>query len=227
MRYESVREGVFLERPNRFVALVEVDGKPEICHVKNTGRCKELLVSGAKVYLAEAENPQRKTRFDLVAVWKGEVLFNIDSQAPNKVFGEWLESSGYFEDIKVVKPECTFGKSRLDFYFEYGNKKAFAEVKGVTLERDGCFLFPDAPTERGIRHLEELCTAVDKGFDAYAVFVLKARGARCFSPNRENHPEFADALKKAEEKGVRILALWCEVTRDSLRIEGFVPVELL
>lgn len=226
MRYDRVKEGVFLERPNRFVALVEVEGKVEVCHVKNTGRCKELLVPGAKVFLAESQNPQRKTKFDLVSVFKGDVLFNIDSQAPNKVFGEWLGSSGYFENVTFVKPECFFKKSRFDFYFEYGGRKAFAEIKGVTLESDGRFLFPDAPTERGVRHIEELTLAVEEGFDAFAVFVLKAKGAKVFSPNRENHPEFAEALKVANEKGVHIIALWCEVTENSLEIKDFVPVEL-
>ncbi len=226
MRYDRVKEGVFLERPNRFVALVEVEGKVEVCHVKNTGRCKELLVPGAKVFLAESQNPQRKTKFDLVSVFKGDVLFNIDSQAPNKVFEEWLESSGYFENVTFVKPECFFKKSRFDFYFEYSGRKAFAEIKGVTLEHDGIFLFPDAPTERGVRHIEELMLAVEEGFDAFAVFVLKAKGAKVFSPNRENHPEFAEALKVANEKGVHIIALWCEVTENSLEIKDFVPVEL-
>ena len=226
MRYDRVKEGVFLERPNRFVALVEVAGKVEVCHVKNTGRCKELLVPGARVFLAESQNPQRKTKFDLVSVFKGDVLFNIDSQAPNKVFGEWLESSGYFENVTFVKPECFFKKSRFDFYFEYSGRKAFAEIKGVTLEHDGIFLFPDAPTERGVRHIEELMLAVEEGFDAFAVFVLKAKGTKVFSPNRENHPEFAEALKVANEKGVHIIALWCEVTENSLEIKDFVPVEL-
>lgn len=226
MKYSRVKEGVFLERPNRFVAVIEIEGRQEICHVKNTGRCKELLVPGAKVFVEETDNPLRKTRFDLVSVFKGDVLFNIDSQAPNKVFGEWLQNSGYFENITFVKPECFFKKSRFDFYFEYSGKKAFAEVKGVTLERNGRFLFPDAPTERGVRHIKELEEAVTQGFEAYVVFVLKAKGSQMFAPNRENHPEFADALEKAEENGVRILALWCDVTKDSLKIEGFVPVEL-
>ncbi len=226
MEYGKVVKGRFLDRPNRFIANVEIDGKAEVCHVKNTGRCKELLIPGVDVILEEAVNPDRKTKFDLVAVWKNGVLFNIDSQAPNKVFGEWLKSSEYFPNMERIKPECFFGKSRFDFYFEYEGKRAFAEVKGVTLERDGKFLFPDAPTERGVRHIEELGLALEEGYEAYAVFIIQAKGARVFSPNRETHPEFADALVRAEKKGVRILCLDCRVTENSLAVDGFIPYEL-
>lgn len=223
MKYEKVIEGVFIDRPNRFIANIEINGKAEICHVKNTGRCRELLIPGAKVFVSESDNQERKTRFDLVAVLKGDVLFNIDSQAPNKVFGEWLEESGYFGNITFIKPECFYKKSRFDFYFEYNGRKAYAEVKGVTLERDGVFLFPDAPTERGVRHIEELCDAVGEGFEAYAVFVLQAENAKSFSPNAVTHPEFEVALKTAEKCGVKILCLVCDVTPGSLKISGFVP----
>ena len=223
MIYKNIVEGKFISRPNRFIANIEVNGKIEICHVKNTGRCKELLQSGARVFLSESHNPQRKTRYDLIAVYKGNILFNIDSQAPNKVFGEWLQESGYFKNITYVKPECFYKKSRFDFYFEYDGKKAFAEVKGVTLERNGVFLFPDAPTERGVRHLNELCEALDDGYEAYAVFILQAQGATSFMPNAETHPQFAEALSNAKQKGVKTLCLDCIVTADSLKTDRFVP----
>lgn len=223
MRYSKIKEGRFIDRPNRFIANIEIEGETRVCHVKNTGRCRELLVPGVTVFVEEAANPHRKTKYDLVAVYKGETLFNIDSQAPNKVFGEWLEESGYFENITYIKPECFFGQSRFDFYFEYEGKKAFAEVKGVTLEKDGVFMFPDAPTERGVKHLEELCLAVDEGYDAYAVFILQARGAEYFTPNAETHLQFAQTLKKASERGVKILCLDCNVEPCFLGINGFVP----
>ncbi len=226
MEYGRILSGTFIERPNRFIANVDIGGKSVVCHVKNTGRCKELLIPGAEVFLEEASNPMRKTGFDLVAVRKNGVLFNIDSQAPNKVFGEWLKDSGYFRNIEKIKPECFFGKSRFDFYFEYDGKRAFAEVKGVTLEREGSFLFPDAPTERGVRHIEELCSALDEGFEAYVVFILQAKGAKVFSPNKETHPEFAEALIRAEQRGVSILCLDCEVTERTLSVDEFVPYVL-
>lgn len=226
MKYRNIKEGIFIARPNRFIAHVEIDGKTQVCHVKNTGRCRELLVPGTKVFLEESDNPLRKTRFDLIAVYKNHVLFNIDSQAPNKVFGEWLAESGYFPNISHIKPECFYKKSRFDFYFEYDGKKAFAEVKGVTLENNGVFLFPDAPTERGVRHIKELCEALDEGYEAYAVFVLQAKGAEYFAPNAETHPEFAVAVKSAAEKGVHILCLDCIVEPDFLKIDGFVPKKI-
>ncbi|MBO5955363.1 MAG: DNA/RNA nuclease SfsA [Clostridia bacterium] len=226
MRYENVKEGKFLERPNRFIAYVEIGGEVQVCHVKNTGRCKELLVPGVRVLVQECDNPERKTKYDLIAVYKGDALFNIDSQAPNKVFGEWLKSGEYFKDITFIKPEKTFGSSRFDFYFEYGGKKAFAEVKGVTLERDGVFLFPDAPTERGVRHIKELIECKAQGYDAFAVFVVQAEGAESFVPNAETHPEFSEVLKRAEKSGVKILCLSCRVTENSLEIKGFVPTKL-
>lgn len=226
MRYERVKEGIFSDRPNRFIANIQIDGKTEVCHVKNTGRCRELLTPGAKVFVQKSDNPDRKTKYDLIAVYKGKRLINIDSQAPNKVFGEWLQRGGYFEKITAVKPECRFGDSRLDFYFEYGGKRAFAEVKGVTLEQDGVFMFPDAPTERGVKHIKELCRCVEEGYDAYAVFVIQAEQAEYFTPNRETHPEFADALNYAVESGVKVLCLNCCVTPDSLEIGEFVTIKL-
>ena len=223
MKYSNVTEGRFISRPNRFIANVEINGKQEVCHVKNTGRCRELLTPDATVYLSESHNPNRKTKFDLIAVCKGNILFNMDSQAPNKVFGEWLETSGYFPNITKIKPECFYKNSRFDFYFEYNGQKAYAEVKGVTLEHNGLFMFPDAPTERGVRHINELCDALEQGFEAYAVFILQANGAKSFSPNAETHPEFAQALKSAEAKGVKILCLDCKVTPSSLEADSFVP----
>ncbi|MBQ9756883.1 MAG: DNA/RNA nuclease SfsA [Clostridia bacterium] len=226
MIYENIKAGIFEKRPNRFIAEVFIDGKKEICHVKNTGRCRELLTKGARVVVTKADNPDRKTKYDLIAVYKGDVLFNIDSQAPNKVFFEWLKKTDYFGEITKIKPECRFGESRLDFYFEKDGKGAFAEIKGVTLERDGVFLFPDAPTQRGAKHLKELCACKGKGYDAYAVFVLQAEGAKYFLPNKETDPKFFAALKEAEEKGVEIIAVYCNVTEGTLEIAGFVEVRL-
>ena len=226
MKYSNILEGRFLDRPNRFIANIEIKGKKEVCHVKNTGRCRELLTEGARVFVQESQNPLRKTKFDLIAVYKNDILFNIDSQAPNKVFGEWLNTSGYFRNLTFTKPECFYKKSRFDFYFEYDGRKAYAEVKGVTLERDGLFLFPDAPTERGVRHLKELCEALDEGYETYAVFILQAEGAKMFSPNSETHREFAEALKYAKDKGVKILCLDCKVTPSTLEAKDFVPYEL-
>ena len=197
-----------------------------MCHVKNTGRCRELLIPGVRVFVQQTDNQARKTKYDLIAVYKGDMLVNIDSQAPNKVFGEWLQKGEYFKDITLIKPECRFGDSRLDFYLEYGKKCAFTEVKGVTLEQDGVFMFPDAPTERGIKHLKELCRCVDAGYDAYAVFVVQAENAEYFTPNRQTHPKFADELKYAADYGVKILCLSCAVTQGSLDIKDFVPIKL-
>ncbi len=227
MRYSNITEGIFLSRPNRFIAMVEIEGESEIGHVKNTGRCKELLVPGVRVVLEKSGNPDRKTAYDLVAVYKdNKELFNIDSQAPNKVFGEWAKESGYFGELSVLKPETTFGKSRFDFYMESDNNKIFAEVKGVTLEKDGVLLFPDAPTERGVKHIYELCEAVKQGFEAYAVFVVQTENALYFTPNRETHPEFAEALEEAEKRGVKIICLNCKVKPDELKINKFVEVRL-
>ncbi len=226
MRYENVKDGIFLERPNRFIAYVEIEGKSQVCHVKNTGRCKELLVPGVRVVVQECDKPERKTKFDIIAVYKGDILFNIDSQAPNKVFGEWLKNGGYFENVTLIKPEKTFGSSRFDFYFEYEGKKAFAEVKGVTLEREGVFLFPDAPTERGVKHINELIECKAQGYEAFAVFVVQAERAEYFVPNVETHSEFAQALKRAEKSGVKILCLCCRVTENSLEIRDFVSVKI-
>lgn len=224
MKYTSIKEGVFLSRPNRFIANVLIDGSIEVCHVKNTGRCRELLYEGARVFLEKSQKPSRKTKYDLVGVYKGEVLFNIDSQAPNKVFGEYIKA--LFEDVKFIKPECKYKNSRFDFYVEYGDEKAFIEVKGVTLEENSVMLFPDAPTERGVKHLKELCDCVKEGYGAYAVFVIQADAGDYFTPNEKTHPEFARALSEAEKCGVKIIALRCKVDKDSIIIKDMMDVRL-
>lgn len=224
MKYENIRKAVFIERPNRFIAYVDIDGKRELCHVKNTGRLGELLVRGAIVYVQKTDNPDRKTLYDLISVEKDGKIINIDSQAPNKVFGEWIES--YFEGISYVKPEARFGKSRFDFYAETADRKIFVEIKGVTLLKDGVALFPDAPTERGIKHLNELCECVAKGYEAYVFFVVKAEGVYDFAPNCATHPAFAEALINARQNGVEIRAVNCRVGKDSLKIDDIINVKL-
>lgn len=226
MKYKNIKKGIFIDRPNRFIANVKIDGKVEAVHVKNTGRCKELLVPGVTVFVQEFENTSRKTKFDLIGVCKGKELYNIDSQAPNKVFGEWILNSKYFGDINVIKPECRYGDSRFDFYLETDNSKIFVEVKGVTLEENGVLLFPDAPTERGLKHINELCKCIDDGYEACICFVVQTEKVEYFTPNRDTHMAFAEALLKAEEKGVKILCVNCRVREDSLEINEFVDVVL-
>lgn len=226
MRYKNIKKGIFKERPNRFIAYVEIDGKIEVCHVKNTGRCRELLIPDAEVYLEESDNPSRKTKYDLVAVWKYGLLFNIDSQAPNKVFGEWLSTTDYFGEITHIKPEFQYKSSRLDFYAETKEKKILIEVKGVTLEKEGVLMFPDAPTERGIKHIKELIGASAQGYSSAVAFVIQTECAKYFTPNKDTHPEFCRVLKEAQGKGVEILALCCDVLPDRLSIREFVPIKL-
>lgn len=226
MIYKNIKTAKFLSRPNRFIAHIEIDGKTEICHVKNTGRCKELLVENATVFVEESVNPNRKTKFDLIGVLKGDRLINMDSQIPNKVFSEWVQSSGFFENIKLLKSEKTFENSRFDFYIETEKDKIFVEVKGVTLEENGVVLFPDAPTERGVKHINELCRCVQQGYKAYIFFIIQMDNVKYFTPNRKTHPQFADALKAAQEKGVNIVALDCKVTENSIEAGGFVEVKL-
>jgi len=219
MRYENITKGSFIDRPNRFVAHVEINGKVEAVHVKNTGRCRELLISGAEVYLTEPGTPGRKTRYDLVAVRKGTgILFNIDSQAPNKVVKEWLAGQAF---DKIV-PEHTYGNSRIDFYMERSNQKYLMEVKGCTLEMDGIGYFPDAPTERGVKHLHELIRAAGEGYKAIAAFVIQMDDVTEVRPNTATHPEFAAAFAEAVAAGVQILMLPCNVEPDRLEIrKGF------
>ena len=226
MEYQHIKQGYFLNRPNRFIAHVELDGEEVVCHVKNTGRCRELLTPRAVVYLEESDNSNRKTRYDLIGVEKGERKINMDSQAPNQVFGEWARGGGFRSDLRKLQSETTYGNSRFDFYWESSEKRGFVEVKGVTLEEDGVVLFPDAPTQRGIKHLEELVAAKAAGYDAAVCFVIQMEGVKCFRPNDRTHPEFGAALRKAAQAGVEILAVDCTVERDSLQIRGRVPVEL-
>lgn len=231
MKYKKIVEGVFISRPNRFIAQVLVDGKEETVHVKNTGRCRELLVDNAKVYLSVSDNPARKTKYDLVAVEKvtdrGVILINMDSQIPNDVVSEWLPHSGLFSNNAIIRREYTFGKSRFDFFVEDDDRKAFIEVKGVTLENDGIVSFPDAPTERGVKHVEELISALEKGYESYIIFVVQMKGVTEFRPNRERHPEFADVLKKAHQAGVKIIALDCIVSPDAMKIDSEIKVNLI
>ncbi len=224
MNYNNVVKGEFQDRPNRFIANVIINGKTEVCHVKNTGRCKELLVKGATVYLQKSDNPNRKTQYDLIAVQKGERLINMDSQIANDVAVEYIFE--LFDNITFVKPECKYGNSRFDIYVETKTDKIFVEVKGVTLENDGVVRFPDAPTERGIKHLKELQKAVTEGYKAYVLFVVQMDNVQHFEPNRDTHPEFAETLKEVSEKGVNVLAYQCEVTPESIKIKKPIPVKI-
>ncbi len=230
MRYGSIKQGIFLSRPNRFIAHVEVAGEPVVVHVKNTGRCKELLVPGAVVWLEESDNPARKTRYDLIEVEKkvaqGTLLVNMDSQAPNRIFQEWAEQGRFCPDLTLLRPETTWGKSRFDFYWEAGERKGFVEIKGVTLERNGWARFPDAPTLRGVKHLEELIMAKRAGYEATVCFVIQMAGMRAFSPNDETHPEFGAALRRAKAAGVDILAYGCQGEPGRVEMAEPVPVIL-
>lgn len=230
MKYSSAIEGVFVSRPNRFIAKVTVDGREETVHVKNTGRCREILTEGSRVYLCKADNPERKTKYDLIAVEKpvndGTLTINIDSQIPNAAAEEWLRKGTLFSKDAVIRREVFFGRSRFDFYIEDGERKAFLEVKGVTLENDGVASFPDAPTLRGIKHLEELCECVSQGYEAYILFVIQMKGIHLFRPDRQRHPEFADALKNAADSGVKILVRDCVVTPDSIVIDKDISYEI-
>ena len=224
MKYERITSGVFLSRPNRFTALVKINGEVQTCHVKNTGRCKELLVNGAHVILQENSAPHRKTKYDLISVYKGDMLVNMDSQIPNRVFGEYLPRM--FKDITLIRPETVYGSSRLDFYIEADGRRIFAEVKGVTLEERGRALFPDAPTQRGIKHIRELMHAKEEGFDAYIVFIIQMPGIKSFSPNDKTHPQFGQVLRLARDAGVEIIALCCNVTEDEITPDNMVNIIL-
>ncbi len=225
MYYTNMVPGVFLSRPNRFIAHIEVQGKEEICHVKNTGRCRELLPPGAKVFCQRADNPNRKTQYDLIAVLKGNRLINMDSQAPNKAAEEWLRSGGLGQ-ISQLRPETTFGKSRFDFSFQKEGKPCFLEVKGVTLENDGICAFPDAPTQRGARHLQELTQLAQDGYGAYVLFVIQMKNVNYLHPNDATDPAFGKALREAQQSGVQILAMDCTVTEDTMTLHAPVEVRL-
>lgn len=230
MKYKNVIEAKFISRPNRFIAYCEVDGKKETVHVKNTGRCRELLVPDSTVYLAVSDNPERKTKYDLIAVEKetarGNIMINMDSQAPNSAAYEWMSSGGYFGEGVTVRREVTYGKSRFDLYIEQGERRAFVEVKGVTLENDGVASFPDAPTERGVKHVNELVSAFEDGYEAYILFVIQMKGVHTFKPNDETHKAFGDALRRAAESGVKILAYDCAVSPNEMVVDAPVEVKL-
>ena len=243
MRYPKIRKAIFLDRPNRFVAHVLLEGKIQTVHVKNTGRCKELLVPDATVYLEESDNPARKTKYDLIAVEKvvtderttsqKTILINMDSQAPNKVAAEWIrENKTYFTKLTLLKPEFTLGDSRFDFYAEYEDNtarphKMLIEVKGCTLEKDGVALFPDAPTLRGLKHVRELTTFSKSGdYECMVLIIVQMKGCKYFTPNRGTHPDFADALKKAKTAGVKIIAVKCDVTPESLVADKEIEVRV-
>lgn len=229
MKYGRIVEGRFIERPNRFVAYVDIAGKREKVHVKNTGRCKELLQDFAQVFLSYSEKEGRNTAYDLIAVKKGERIVNMDSQAPNIVVKEWLkvgEKHPVFGEITFVKPEKTYENSRFDFYVECGERKIFIEVKGVTLEKDGEVRFPDAPSERAVKHVEELVKARKEGYEVYVLFVIQMKGVKYFMPNNITDPKFAKALWEARKQGVEVLAYDCEVTEDTMTIGERVPVYL-
>lgn len=225
MRYAQVVPARFLARPNRFIAQVELAGRVETVHVKNTGRCRELLVPGATVYLAAAENPARKTAYDLIAVEKGSRLINMDAQAPNRVFGEWAAGGG-LPGLTLLRPETVWGASRFDFYWESAGERGFVEVKGVTLEIDGGAYFPDAPTQRGVKHLHELTAARGQGYRAAVCFVIQTRPVDFFSPNDATHPAFGQALREAAEAGVEVWAYDCAVAPDRLTLGDAVPLRL-
>ncbi len=226
MRYDNIRTATFVRRINRFVADIEIDGEIVKCHVKNTGRCRELLLPGTPVYVQHSLAEGRKTAYDLISVYKGDTLVNIDSQAPNEVFGEWIENSGYFPNIRYIKRECTYGNSRFDFYIETDTDKIFVEVKGVTLENEGVLRFPDAPTTRGAKHMTELAQAVGEGYKGYVFFVAQMKGCHIFTPNSDTDPNFALSLKRASDRGVKVCCVDCVVGEDTLCIDSFVEVSL-
>ncbi len=225
VEYQNMQPGTFLDRPNRFIAHVEIAGRVETVHVKNTGRCRELLPVGARVYCQRASNPARKTQYDLITVEKGERLINMDSQAPNAATMEWLRSGGLGE-IENLRPETFYGDSRFDFSFTKDGKQCYLEVKGVTLEEDGICAFPDAPTTRGSKHLRGLAGAAQAGYGAYVLFVIQMAQVKYLHPNDGTDSEFGNALRLAGKAGVHILAVECEVTPDSMKITNFVPVRM-
>ena len=224
MFYKNIAAGKFISRPNRFIANVEIDGEVQVVHVKNTGRCRELLLPGSTVYCEKSDNPNRKTAYDLVAVEKGNLLINMESQAPNAAFSEFIHDGSFKDGIEYIARERKYKNSRFDFYFKRKGKEYFAEVKGVTLEDEGVVLFPDAPTERGVKHLTELEDAVKNGYGGCVVFVVQLKEAKYFTPNRKTHPEFADKLKEVQKAGVEIFAYTCNVTPNSISLLSQIPV---
>ena len=227
MRYDRIEEAVFLSRPNRFVARVRTEQGEEVCHVKNTGRCRELLIPETRIWVQRNESPSRKTALDLIAVEKEGRVVNIDSQIPNKVAEEWIRSGHLFENPQVIRPETRYGNSRFDLYLENENSRMFLEVKGVTLEEEGVVRFPDAPTQRGVKHIHELCQCIKDGYEAYIMFVIQMENVKYFAPNDVTHPEFGQALREAEKEGVRILAYDCIVRKDLINLSKPVRVLLV
>ena len=225
MKYNNIVPGVFLSRPNRFIAHIEIDGKEEICHVKNTGRCRELLPVGAKVWCEKSDNPARKTKFDLISVQKGNRIINMDSQAPNIAAKEWLKKGGLGQ-IENLKPESRHLDSRFDFSFTKDGKPCFLEVKGVTLELGGICAFPDAPTTRGTKHLKELTALAKEGFGAYVLFVIQMADVKYLHPNDATDPDFGVALRDAAKAGVQVLAMDCQVTPDTMVLRSPVEIQL-
>lgn len=226
MKYEHTEKAIFLERPNRFIAYVNLDGRTETVHVKNTGRCKELLIPGTEIILEKSGNPARKTKYDLISVRKGNRWINMDSQIPNKAAEEWLLKGSLFPEEIQMRREKTFGNSRFDLYVESSRRKAFMEVKGVTLEENNIARFPDAPTQRGLKHVEELTHCIRDGYEAYLLFVIQMKGITCFEPNWNTHPEFGEALIDAQNAGVKLLAYDCFVTENLMEIRDPVPINL-
>ena len=225
MTYSNIHKGIFHSRPNRFVAQVEIDGQVHNCHVKNTGRC-ELLIPGTEVYLERSNKPARVTMYDLVTAYKGEQLVNIDSQAPNHALREYIQAGNYINNVTYIKPEARYKGSRFDLYIEADNRKIFIEVKGVTLEKDGVALFPDAPTLRGIKHLHELTQSISEGHEAHVVFIVQMKGVKSFAPNWEIHREFGLALAEAHAAGVKISAFDCIVAPNRLVVDKPILVQL-
>ncbi|WP_409969418.1 DNA/RNA nuclease SfsA [Bengtsoniella intestinalis] len=226
MRYKQVISGTFIARPNRFIAHVETADGLQICHVKNTGRCRELLQTGVQVYLEQAQNPNRKTKYDLIAVEKGDLLINMDAQAPNTVFLEFAKTGKFLPDITAMKAEVTTGKSRIDACLDTAHGRHWVEVKGVTLEQDCIAAFPDAPTERGVRHIQHLQSLVEAGDSATIFFVVQMEGITAFRPNDSTHPAFGNALRTAKAAGVDIQAWGCHVTPDTLDVTYPIPIQL-
>ena len=227
MIYKNIIEGIFISRPSRFIAKVLIDGREETVHVKNTGRCKELLVPGTIVYLEVSDDPDRKTKYDLIAVLKnGEKLINMDSQVVNSIVFDWIKKGNIFTEKAVIRREVTYGNSRFDIFVEDGQRKAFVEVKGVTLEENGEVRFPDAPTARGVKHINELIKCIDEGYEAYILFVIQMNGVSHFTSNDATHKEFGEALRKAASCGVKILAVDCAVKPDLIEIDSEVEVRL-
>lgn len=226
MKYNNIKAATFISRPNRFIAEIDINGNREIAHVKNTGRCKELFVAGADIYVQEFDTSARKTKYDIVSVYKGNRLINIDSQVPNKAFEEYAKQGHFIDSLTLLKGEVTYKNSRFDFYAEADERKMFIEIKGVTLEKDNVCLFPDAPTLRGVKHLTELIDAVKNGFEAYVVFVIQLDNVKHFTPNYETHNEFGQMLQCAKANNVKLIAITSTVTADSITFAKHIPIIL-